>query len=168
MKSLTFALASLDRIEQILIENGGHLTPEIEQELLFKEIQAADVVDQEYIKLERIDHVIEFYAKKAEYFSKIASSLSKYKEYRREQIKQYLIESGKEQLTGDEYVFKLSGAAPRVKIVDESLIDKAYVRIKTEIDKKAISEDLKKGIPVEGAILEENKSLRMAVVKGVK
>lgn len=77
-------------------------------------------------------------------------------------------------LEGDIYKFKLSKAAPKVVIDDELLLDQGYMRTKTivEIDKKAISEDLKKGYMVNGAHLEDNYSLRKSIntnkINGVK
>lgn len=49
----------------------------------------------------------------------------------------------------------------QVEIIDEAKIPNIYIKVKTEVDKKALREDLKNGVIIEGATLKENKSLQI-------
>lgn len=168
LNPLQMALHHADQIENMLIESGGELTPEMESLLSLNPKTISEIVDIKYMSLERMEASVEMFKKKAEQFEKIAISLDQARKYINESIKQYMVESGKKELKGNDYQFKLSGAAPKVQIVDESKLDSCYKKEKVEIqiDKKRIAEDLKKGIPVEGAILEESYSLRKSLTKG--
>lgn len=65
-------------------------------------------------------------------------------------------------LEGNNFIFKLQKTKPKVVIDDESKLHDLYLRTKVvhEPDKTKIYVDLKSGIHVEGAKLEENFSLK--------
>ena len=67
-----------------------------------------------------------------------------------------------DELVGIDVRFKLSKSNPSCVIDDPEKIDAAYKTVVQEIkiDKKRITDDLKHGIPVEGAYLQESFSLR--------
>ena len=46
-------------------------------------------------------------------------------------------------------------------VCDDALLSRDYLRIKYEADKKKIADDLKKGVAIEGARLQENITLRV-------
>lgn len=48
-----------------------------------------------------------------------------------------------------------------VEITDEAQIPNTYIKVATSVDKKALREDLIKGVIVEGAELKEKKSLQV-------
>lgn len=168
MNSLQIALQHADRLEQLLIESGGEITPEIEQEMALNPQTIADLVDVKFVSIERLEKAQEFFKAKADAFAKIASSLGSAQDFINSSIKQYMIENDKKVLAGGDYQFKLANSAPKVKIVSEDTIDPVYKKEKVEfvIDKKKIGDDLKAGIPVEGCVLEEVYSLRKSINKG--
>lgn len=168
MSYLIQALAQADTIEQMLIQSGGELTPEIEQALTLSEEKMIELVDAQHLRMERMEKVAEFYKSKAEQYSKLASSIEKVSKFTKQQIKDYLLLNNKTELVGNEFAFKLSRTAPAVEISDESKVPEIYIKIKTEevLDKKKLAEDLKKGIEIEGAILKEVYSLRSMIKKG--
>ncbi len=170
MNNLQVALQHAEILERMLIESGGELTPEIQKEMELNPTTISELVDIKYIGLERMDSSIDFFEKKAEEFKRIAHSLKNAQKFILDSIKSHMIETGKKELVGTEYQFKLSSAAPKVQIVNEEKIADAYKKqvIETQIDKKLIAEDLKNGIPVDGCVLEENYSLRKSIVKGQK
>ncbi len=170
MNNLQLALFHADKLENMLIDSGGEITPEIQAEMQINPETISMMVDIKYIGLERLESSIELFEKKSEDFKIIAASLKNAKSYVLDSIKDYLIQSGKKELIGQDYQFKLAVAAPKVEIVNESDLADIYKKEKIEIsiDKKLIGEDLKKGIPVSGAVLKENFSLRKSINKGSK
>lgn len=170
MNNLQLALQHADRIENMLIESGGEITPEIQAEMSINPTTITELIDIKYVSLERMESTEDFFKKKAEEYYKISSSLKNAQKFIKDSIKDYMMLNDKEEITGSEYQFKLAGAAPVLEILDESKIGAAYKKDKIEVftDKKAIIDDLKKGIPVEGCILKENYSLRKSILKGGK
>lgn len=170
MSNLQLALKHADNLENMLIESGGEITPEIQLEMSINPQTISEMVDVRYLGLERMDSSIEFFEKKIEEFKRISLSLKNAQKFILDSIKNHMIETGKKELTGSEYQFKLSSSAPKVMIVDQDLIPESYKNevIEFSIDKNRIKDDLKKGIPVDGCILEEVYALRMSIVKGGK
>jgi len=170
MSNLTLALYQADKIEQMLIDSGGEVTPEIELEMKVNPATITDLIDIKYISLERMESSIEFFEKKEQEFKAIRLSLANAKKYIQDSIKQYMIESGKDDLMGQEYRFKLSKGKPTVNVLREEALSPTYFKTKTEttVDKALIFDDLKKGIPVEGCVLEESYTLRKSINKGGK
>lgn len=169
INNLQLALLQADKVEQMLIDSGGEITPEIEYELFINPQTIGELVDVRYVGIERMESSIEFFDKKAEEFANVARSLKAAKTFVLDSIKNHMIETRKKELVGNDYQFKLAGAAPKVTILDESEISPVYLVTKppvVTIDKRLIADDLKKGVPVQGAILEENYSLRRSVYKG--
>jgi Siphovirus Gp157 len=170
MSNLTLALQHAEKIEQMLIESGGEITPELEFEMKINPATITELVDIKYVSIERIESSIEFFEKKAEEFKNIAASLKNAKKYTQDSIKQYMRESGKDSLQGEDYCFKLSKGKPIVNVMNEASLPLTYFKTKTEksVDKALIFDDLKKGIPVEGCVLEESYTLRKSINKGGK
>lgn len=168
MSNLTLALQHADKIEQMLIESGGEITPEIESEMAINPQTIGELVDIRYMGIERLEKSQEFFKAKAEEFQRIARSIDSALDFIQGSIKQYMIDNDKKVLPGHDYQFKLANAAPKVKVVNEDSIDPIYKKEKIEIqiDRKKIADDLKNGIPVDGCVLEEVYSLRKSVNKG--
>jgi len=169
MSNLVLALQQADQIEQMLIESGGEVTSDIEQLMTMTPESISQLVDVKYVSIERAEMSVEFFKAKALAFSRIASAMDNYVDYTKSQIKSFMIETGKKEIIGEDYAFKLAGAAAKLKIVDEAKISHNYfVHQDPKIDNKKIIEDLKAGKQVDGCILEENYSLRKSITKGKK
>lgn len=168
--SIQQSLEHATKIENMLIESGGEITPEIEQELSFGAKSLEETVDLRFMSLERINKSIEYYKEKAEQFLKIASSLDKSSDFISNSIKQFMVDNQKKELIGTDYRFMISPSKPKLNIIDESLINGVYKKekIETVLDKDSIKEDLVKGIPVDGCELVEGFTLRKYVNKGGK
>jgi len=85
---------------------------------------------------------------------------------RRESIKDYLelqlIGAGIDKVKGTMFTVSLQNNPPSVKVVDESLINPKYYNIPSPIlDKKALLAELKEGKQVDGAELQQTKSMRI-------
>lgn len=170
MNNLQLALLHADKIEQMLIDSGGEITPEIEMEMSIDSKTIGELIDVRYVSIERLEKAQEFFKAKAESFLKVAQALDSAVDYSKDAIKQYMIETGKKELKGTDYQFKLANSAPKVKITNEEFLDASYKKetVTVSIDKKKIVEDLKSGIMVEGCVLEEVYSLRKSINKGAK
>jgi hypothetical protein len=166
--SLIVALQQADRLEQMLIDSGGEITPEIESELAVNPKTIGELVDIRYLSLERMAASAEFFKAKADQFSKIAKSLDSSQDYLLANLKEYMLQNGKTELKGTDYQFKISNMAPKVAITDEATVPAAYKtqKVVESIDKKKIADDLKLGIPVDGCVLQEVYSLRKSINKG--
>jgi hypothetical protein len=164
------ALEHATKLENMLIESGGEITPEIQIELSFNSATIEELVDIKYMSLERIDKAIEYYKEKSEQFSRIAHSLKSANSFVSDSIKKYMIDNAKNELQGSDYRFTVRRTKPKLNILDEDAIFGAYKKETTEIvlDKEKITDDLKNGIPVEGCELIEVYSLRKYVNKGKK
>lgn len=144
-----------------LAESGGELTPELESQLANVELALPEKVDSYAHLIDRLDVEIETWKQKADFYSAIAKSCKNVKERLKENIKFAMQEMTVSEIKGNDVRFKLSSSKPSLQI-DESLIDPLYTSqvTTTVIDKKRIEEDLKAGVPVAGARLIENVSLR--------
>ena len=81
-------------------------------------------------------------------------------------LKNYIFESmqitGKERLNGVHVSLRLQNNPPSVNMLDDKAIPAHYlVEQPSTVDKKAVLQDLKNGIAVEGAELKQEKSLRI-------
>lgn len=170
MNYLANSLAHANKLEEMLIESGGEITPEIEAQLSLGNKTPQEIVDRNYITIERLEMSEEYFAKKEEQFKLARLSLKKAQEFIKSSIKQYMIESGNLVLSSQDYTYKLSTGKPSVKITNEEEVYNSYKKEVTtwSVDKESIAEDLKKGIPVKGAVLEETYVLRKSINKGSK
>ena len=148
------------RINELLEELEGELTPEIEEALIINEEnfldksegyiesiayfkakqEAADVRIKEYQRIKRI-------AENAE------KRLKERMQWAMEMMGRDKVEVG---------LHKLSlRSSTAVNITDEAHIPSQYIKVETSVDKMALKKDLQAGIEVEGAELVTNKSIQI-------
>lgn len=151
---------------EVLSENNGELTPELEAKLTNLEVNLPIKIDAYNVILERAEIEENYWKKKAESMLAVAKGCKNIRERLKEQLKLSAIHLGKSELVGNDVKFKISNSKPKL-IVNESEIESIYKFdvVTTEIDKKRITEDLAIGVPVRGAFLEETKSIRSYVNK---
>lgn len=166
--NLSMALLEADRLEQMLIDSGGEITEEIEKSLVVSEKQLTESVDQEIQKLERVEHVAELYKKKASAFAAIAKNMANYIETREQQIKEFMLSTGKESIAGQEYEYFLAKPTVSVEVVDDILIPDRFMKLVRTPMKKEIKDALESGLEIIGAKLKENRSLRTRIYRGKK
>ena len=166
--NLTFALQEADRLEQMLIESGGEITNEIEQALVVSEKSIGESVDREIQKIERIEHVADLYKKKADQFAMIAKTMALFIERREQQIKDFMLATEKETLSGQEYEYFLAKPKTSTDAFDKLLIPDEFVKVTRTAKLKEIKEAIDSGQQVPGARLIENRSLRTRIYRGKK
>lgn len=159
---------SSQSIVEALIESGGELSPEMEAQLQNLEINLPAKIDAYASVMERMEMEEEYWKQKAEVLRSVAKGCSNVRERLKESLKYAAQSINATELIGNDVRFKISNSKP--KLVLDGPIDPAYVIqvTTTEVDKKRIEEDLKIGVPVEGARLVETKSIRAYVNKRVE
>jgi Siphovirus Gp157 len=160
---------SSQSIVEQLIESGGELSPELSLALSNLEVQLPAKLDSYAFILEKLEAEEDFWKQKAKAMQAVAKGCSNVRDRIKENLKLAALEMKADELVGNDFKFKFSNSKPKL-IIDESALDKAYTMqvVTTEIDKKRIEDDLKLGVPVVGAHLEETKAMRVYANKGAK
>ena len=161
-KSLPTLTAEANKIEQMLVESYGELTPEIEAKLHFNGVQMREKVDGYGYLLDMLPGRAEFYKRKAELFNRIAKSIKSAEERLEHNLRFAMGELKTDELKGGEYRFKLQRVKSALVITDETAIPDELKKstVETVPDKDAIRYALEQGDKVPGAELEERFSLR--------
>lgn len=143
---------------EALEENGGEITPEIEEmlainaenfvakadgycEIISKYLHIADIAKQRKAQLDRVQKVAENTSKRME--ERLQQAMEEYNLPK--------VEIGVHKLS-----FRTSKS---VEITDEAKIPNIYIKVSTSVDKAKLREDLMAGAVVDGAELKQNKSL---------
>lgn len=137
----------------------GEVTPDIELQML----ELSKSADDAGLFLDRSEYLIKYFKDfKSQIDAKI-KTLEKATEFVESEVKKSVEALG--ELSGDSFTFKLQKTKGKVIVDDESLLHETYLRttITHAPDKTKIYDDLKAGIEVEGAKLEENYSLKKTI-----
>lgn len=143
---------------ELVFDNNGELTPELESQLNNIETMLTEKTDNIVGWVEYQEDVLRLITEKIgdlnELKKKISSRMKKFDEY----VEGCLIASGKDQLIGDTKKIKVNKRRDVVNIYDEKLIPFEYLTTKTEtsVNKKEIMDALKKGIEVSGATITKS------------
>ena len=156
-KSLSLIVSQVADLENQLIESGGLITEEIENALAIRDTHLPEKIDSYAAVIERFDLVEEHYKNKAAFYLGLAKSAGSVVERCKENLKASMKELGVSELIGNDVKYKLSPSNPTVLIASDDAIEGSYKITETvvKIDKKKIAEDLKLGVPVVGARLQE-------------
>lgn len=80
----------------------------------------------------------------------------------KENLELSMLDTGKKKIKTNLFTFNIQKNPPSVKILDEEAIPSDYlVKQKPKIDKKAIINDMKNGVEVEGVEIKQGESLRI-------
>lgn len=156
MKTLKELVLESGVIAQSLIESGGELTPDIESSLTENIAALPSKVDGCQAVLDRLENESDYWKAKADEFYAVSKTISNARERLKDYIKQTMLNNGVKELSGHDIRICLQNSKAKL-ILDESKVPEIYKRqiVSTVIDKDKISEDLKIGVPVEGASLQE-------------
>ena len=160
-ESLISIVKQWNKITEMVAENGGELSEEMDNELTKVELLLPAKVDACSHVMDRIDKEIELLDAQAEFYSKISKTYKNIKARIKDNIKFGMQELQVEELCGNDIRFVLTKTKSSLKI-DEDLIDPGYVteEVTKIIDKRTILMDLRNGLPVAGAQLVETVALR--------
>lgn len=164
-KSLVTLVDETAKLESALIESNGEVTEEIEKMLEIKDIQLPEKVDNYALMIDRMDMLATFYKQKADVFIKLNKLANQVADRCHTNLKNAMLKMETTELNGFDIRYKLVNSNHACVIDDESKLDGAYKisEVVTKVDKKRLVEDLKLGVPVEGAHLEQGQSLRKYV-----
>jgi hypothetical protein len=128
----------------------------------------AQKIDAYKIKLESLEDDIEWFKKEADKFSRVARQLTNLIDAMKVRIKVAMLALDKKEMLGVRYKVSLSRARASVKIIDKDKLPKEFIetRVVSAPKTKELYEELKAGVDVPGAYLEENYALRFGIIKG--
>lgn len=161
MSSLFHLSQDYLQIANILEENGGELTPEIEEALeLNKEAIQLKGVNIAFV-IKDFDAKIEPYIKEIERMQRIVKAKENAKERLKNYLKLNMERLGITEIKGELLTIRLQNIKASVEIIDKDLIPKKFVNKKVDFipDKKLIKEAIDSGLKVKGAELKQGKSI---------
>ena len=146
----------------VLVENGGELTPEIEQALQINQKDLYRKSESYAYAIKELDGEIDIIKSEIErlqaLISKREKSICRMKETVLKAMELYEIDKIETPM------IKISvRESEAVEIINENQIELIYKveKVTTTISKSAIKEAIKSGISVDGAIIKKNKSLQI-------
>lgn len=148
------------RINDMLMETGGELTPELEEALIINAENFQLKVEGYATSIHRFDAL----AEAADAEIKRLTAIKKSAQGAQKRLKDTLAYA-MDTFGYDKYdlgLHKLSfRSSQAVNITDENLIPNNYIKVETKIDKESLKRDLKAGLVIEGATLVTNKNLQI-------
>lgn len=143
---------------EMLEENGGEITPEIEQMLAINAENFVAKAEGYAEVITKYAHISANAAERIKQFQTIKKIADNAERRMKERLQQAMEEYG---LTKVECgLRKLSlRTSQAVEITDEAKLPNEYIKVATSVDKSALRADLMAGVVVEGAELKTNKSL---------
>ena len=147
-------------IISVLVENGGELTPEIEQALQINQKDLYRKSESYAYAIKELEGEIDIIKSEIErlqaLISKRDKSICRMKETVLKAMELYEIDKIETPM------IKISvRASEAVEIINENQIEPIFEKVTTTISKSAIKEAIKSGINVNGAIIKKNKSLQI-------
>lgn len=154
-----------DRIESLLIEHGGEVTPELEGLISFQADRKEDLmvnVDCTLGALDRLDRAVTYYKEQIQELQKLQKVITATRERLEGNLMTSMESFNLDALEGRLSSVKIRSNPPKVDLLDELAIPSEFkkITIVEDIDKKAISEALKSGQDVPGARLIQTKRLQ--------
>jgi hypothetical protein len=166
-KSLRALVTETARIEELLTDSLGELTPEIEQAIAVVDFHLPQKVDNYKMTIDRFELITNYYKEKAESFLRIAKGADKIVSRCHENLKEAMTRLELNEINGNDFSFKLVNNPPSADIPDDNEVPDAYAIIKQvrTIDKKRVLDDLKLGVPIQGATLKRGQRVKPGIKK---
>lgn len=164
-KTLSTIIEEAKRLELAMCDSSGELTPEIEALLQINAQELAHKVDNYAILLQRLELAETHYKQVADRYRDVAGKIGKLVDRLNDNIKHAMETLNTKSLNGDLNSFSIRLNPPSVVIDDETKIDRNYFKevITYALEKKRLKDDLKMGLEVKGARLEQNKTLKVGI-----
>lgn len=150
-----------------LMENGGELTPELEEELKNIEVVLSHKIDAYQEVIRRAEHEVDYWKQREDEAKSVRKSCENIVDKLKSYIKHGMITLQRQELVGQYARFFLKRSKPSLKIIDETVIPPMYFEEKLvrTLNKDKLRYDIENGIIINGAVLEESYSLNQAPVK---
>lgn len=148
-----------------LVENGGELTPELEQMMEGNAVELANKADRYYYLMKSLKGEAAYWKAQMDEVNKVIKGINNFEKNLKERIKYAMIESEMPKIEGNDVQFKISPIQPKLVINDPEKIPDAFKTVVqyTEIDKDKLKEALEAGEEIEGAELVENFQIRSSI-----
>lgn len=144
-------------INELLEASEGEMTPEIEEALALNEANLQQKSAGYVYTIEELSDYEERLSKEIARLQRRKKSASRIKDILKTTLSTAMVEFGLTRLKNDTHTISLH-RSKAVVIEDESKLPACYTKVKLEIDKAKLKEDLKNG-EVAGAYLQENISV---------
>lgn len=155
-------------IERLILENGGELTPEIEQQLTNIDTSIAIKIDGYGYVLDRMKAVEGYWKGQAAKFAAVGKACKNVQDRIKDRLKYVMESRGQKTIEGETVRFTLTDTQGQLEIIDVDALPARYVieTVVKTVDKVAIKEALAAGEDIPGAVLHGGKGLRKTL-KGV-
>jgi ribosomal protein S8 len=148
------------RINELLEESGGELTPEIEEALILNEenfLTKSEGYIESIAQYKALAEAADVRIKEMQRIKKTAENIEK---RLKERLQHAMVVMGHDKV--DVGLRKLSlRSSTAVSITNEVAIPAEYIIVETKVDKMKIKEALKNGVVIDGAELVTNKSIQI-------
>lgn len=162
-KTLSVLVAESEEILSKIIENGGELTPELDQSIQANATDIRSKVDNYCYVLESLKTRNEYAIHRMKQWESIASNCERAIDNIKSRLKHAMETLVLPDIHGFEYSLRLVVNPPAVVIDDEAKLPLEFVSTEvksvTKIDKRAILDAIKEGREVPGASVERAKRL---------
>jgi hypothetical protein len=161
-QSLKALMIVASELENALVCSEGELTPEIEHLLTVTSEKIPQKIDSYGHIMDSLQKKADLYYQTAKEWETIAKRFEAAQERIKENLRLVMLEHKIDELQGQRERFKMMKSSGSVKIINQNEIPENYksVSLIINVDKKAIGDELKKGLPVPGATLEINSYVR--------
>lgn len=166
--TLVELVTSATQLETYLLDqlDNPALQSEIEALLAQVEQGISTKADAYKFAMDRLNSTAELLRKRADDNTRAARTLENFATRMKETIKAVMESTGRTEIRGREYVFKLSNAAPKLVIhMPAHELPAEYQVFTVEPDKKKLSADIKAGLEIPGVEIQPVKALRVTVAK---
>ena len=145
-------------IMEALEENGGEITPEIEEALALNAdnfVTKADGYCEIIAKYQGMAQLAGERIRQLQTYKKVAENAEK---RLKERLQMAMAQYGLAKIEIGLHKLSLRNSQA-VEVIDEAKIPNEYIKVKTEVDKSALRQALLNGAIIEGAELKQNQSL---------
>lgn len=168
-KSLSTMVFEMKSLAQILVEKGGEITQELENKINSLTLETAEKVDQTVWVIKNFEDAEKRLKEEKIAFDKAMKIASNAIDSIKFRIKDIMKTSELTEIEGKTKSFKLSNSKPSLIIDETKLNDDYFIEVVSHVpNKDKIKADLELGITVDGAYLQDTKSLRITIKKGDK
>jgi len=152
-----------DEFSLVSIESDDELFETPEGDVTALGTWAPAAIDRSVFVSDQIEAVGEILKKRGQEMVKAGQSRINWVKSFKEALKGQMKQDGSTELVGIDWRLCVQPTKAKLIIEDESQIPESYKRTRTviEIDQEALRQDLEMGVPVAGAKLEMNGSLRI-------
>jgi Siphovirus Gp157 len=168
--TLAGMLALANQIEQLLADNGGELTPEVESLMLANGEVLPAKVDATVFILKRMEAAEQMFKDEADRYAKVAKGLAGSQTRLKAYVKNGMLERGLTELAGEANRFAIQPMADKLVIQSVDKLPDEYTIpvIGREPNNTLIRQQLEAGVVIDGASLEPVKAMKIYAVKKVK